>query len=514
MLLPKVMSAVPTLVRAVAAGIYSPRSVHALVVERSVVWEDPVSWATSQFGELPLGDVRRTDRVVTLVAAWAVRPALSLSKLFDRKYDWEAGYALLRHDEVTPDALQVGHREQTLAAMQAPGTYLLPEDSTALSWARTQPIPDLGPVSTTGHKGQGFLLHSVLALRWPEDAGTVRRPVVTVLGLADQQYHVRPPHGSTAARPPESTLWRAATARIGPPPPGVRWVRVCDREGDAYPFLQELQQAGYGFVVRLAQDRLVVDAAGQPLDEKVKAQVRAAPSLGGFTLEVRQQDDRSGKGKKVRRPEPVAHLQLSATPVRLRAPKARRAARGGEQAHPPLEVTIVRVWEPDPPPGVEPLEWLLICDQPVTTFEEALVCAQQYATRWLVEEFHKALKTGTRAEDLQLESGHALMNAVALKSVIAVRLLHLKEIARLQPEAPATTSGLDDLELAVLETRLGRPLPTVRLVLWGLARLGGYFGTPGTKQPPGWLTLSRGLEDLLLLAQGARMVPLLRKFQE
>ncbi len=83
---------------------------------------------------------------------------------------------------------------------------------------------------------------------------------------------------------------------------------------------------------------------------------------------------------------------------------------------PPIRCTAVRVWEEHPPKGEEPLEWILLCDGRRTTFELARECAQQYATRWLCEEFHKALKTGLKAEELQLETGSACSICAQMRS--------------------------------------------------------------------------------------------------
>jgi hypothetical protein len=70
-------------------------------------------------------------------------------------------------------------------------------------------------------------------------------------------------------------------------------------------------------------------------------------------------------------------------------------------------VKIVRVWEASPPAGVKALEWVLYCDalQPIISFEDALECALQYASRWLVEELHKGIKTGLGAERLRVVAG-------------------------------------------------------------------------------------------------------------
>ena len=57
-------------------------------------------------------------------------------------------------------------------------------------------LPGLGPIGGSEEGQQGFLLHSVLAVRAPSPArpdATGHRSPVTILGLVDQQYLVRAP---------------------------------------------------------------------------------------------------------------------------------------------------------------------------------------------------------------------------------------------------------------------------------------------------------------------------------
>ena len=91
---------------------------------------------------------------------------------------------------------------------------------------------------------------------------------------------------------------------------------------------------------------------------------------------------------------------------------------------------------------------------------------QQYATRWLIEEFHKVLKTGLGAERLQLERAERIFVAVALMSVVATRLLALREWVRLIPEGdgmPGWLSlwkGMARLQTLVEGVRLAREIKT------------------------------------------------------
>ena len=129
---------------------------------------------------------------------------------------------------------------------------------------------------------------------------------------------------------------------------------------------------------------------------------------------------------------------------------------------------------------------------------------RQYATCWIIEEFHKALKSGLRAEKLRLETGARLKAAVALMSVVAMRLLALKEQARVDPPAPANKSGLDAEELRVLAAATERRLNATGEVILAIGRLGGHMNRKGDGLP-GRQTLWRGMGRLATLVEGYRL---------
>ena len=476
----------------------------------------PGAWAEQHFGDIELGDVRRNQRAVTIATAMATNPTQRIPQMFLNPYDIKAAYNFFRHPEATPEQLQLAHREVVLEQLHQPGQYLLLEDTSEMSWAGHQPIPGLGPIGSGASGLQGFHLHSMLAVRWSYavPATTARwpgRPSVEVLGLPVQHYHVRqprPPGEPTKnnskllqARAREGQWWEQAGAVLGPAPEdeAITWTRVCDRGADIYELLVSCQELNHRFVIRAAQDRCLTNEDGRAVTGKLIATARAQAALGQYELALRA---RPGQ------PARTAPLQISAVAVWLRAPQ--RPGRGAGYL-PPVRTTLVRVWEAAPPPGTEALEWLLLTDGPVESYAQALAVALVYATRWLIEEFHKALKTGNKAEDLQLETAAGLCAAIALKSVVALRLLDLRERVRLTPEAPAEQAGLTALELAVLRQVLRRPLTTVREVALAIGRLGGHMNRKADGLP-GWLTLLRGMTKLNDLVAGVSMAHKLKRF--
>jgi hypothetical protein len=222
-------------------------------------------------------------------------------------------------------------------------------------------------------------------------------------------------------------------------------------------------------------------------------------SLGSFDLELAE---RPGRAKR------TARLSVSVVRVWIQAPQR---PGHGQGFHPPVPCTVVRVFEsPEPVPG-EGLEWILLCRHEVRTFEQAVECAAMYSTRWLIEDFHKGLKTGLGAERLQLETGKRLMAAVALMSVVAVRLIRLREFTRINPQASAQSLDFTDRELRILEIGSKLPVQTVGQIARALGRLGGHLGRKSDGMP-GWITLWRGMKKLTLLVQGARIGQQLQGF--
>lgn len=96
-----------------------------------------------------------------------------------------------------------------------------------------------------------------------------------------------------------------------------------------------------------------------------------------------------------------------------------------------IEGYCIRIWESKA--GKDAIEWLLFTTLPLSLDEQALLYIHWYSLRWLIEEYHKALKTGCALEQRQLTSAHGLKNLLAFLALVAVRLLQLRSLARSQP---------------------------------------------------------------------------------
>ena len=475
--------------------------------------QGPREWAEAQFGGVELSDVRRVERAITIGEAMAASPGATLPEMFACGYDLKAAYSFFRHPEVTPDQLQAGHRERVLLEMERPGRYLLLEDTSEILCTKEGEIEGLGPVGASKSKKIGFHLHSVLSVRWPEkvEIKAPGRPPVEVIGLVDQQCYVRQPRPVRGKWKPtarrvypattlESRLWEESSRRIGPAPTSkeVIWVRVSDRGSDIFDHIRGCQQQGHHYVIRGSVNRALVTASGEAAGHLFD-RVRESPSLGQLELELRA---RSGQGAR------TARLTVSVTVVNLRSPQVLGHKPGMRS---PIACAAVRIWEAEPPVSVEALEWVLLTDLPTENFEQACEVVQMYATRWLEEEFHKALKTGMGIERLRLTTAHAWFAVTALMSIAALRLINLRERVRLTPTAEAESADLSELELKVLRARSGKPLLTVSNVALALGRLGGHLNRKSDGLP-GWITLWRGWRTLQALVEGVMLAPKVSQF--
>ncbi len=194
----------------------------------------------------------------------------------------------------------------------------------------------------------------------------------------------------------------------------------------------------------------------------------------------------------------LAELQLRCAQVCLRRPASR------SEEPQTVTVNVVDVREVNAPSGQSPVRWTLCTTESIATEADCWRVVELYRTRWLVEEFIKAIKTGCAYESRQLDSEQTLPQALGLTIPVAwtLLLLLLRYLEREAPDFPEEAVLPADL-VALLQRVWPRgPVPekpSLRKALHAIASLGGH-----RKQnaPPGWLVLHRGYQSLLLMNQG------------
>ena len=143
------------------------------------------------------------------------------------------------------------------------------------------------------------------------------------------------------------------------------------------------------------------------------------------------------------------------------------------------------------------------------SFDDARAVIDGYASRWKIEDFHRAWKSGIcNVEDSQLRSRDGILKWATILATVAARAIRLTYLAREKPETPATDElSRDEIDAAIAllmpkGIKLGAEPTLVQAVRW-IADLGGYTGK-SSGGPPGPTVISRGLQQVETLARGIR----------
>jgi hypothetical protein len=444
-------------------------------------------WAEQQFGTCELGDRRRTKRVVKLAAQAAAMPDASTPKQTESWSDCKAAYRLFAEEDVTFEAVTAPHCAQTRAVPA--GTWLVINDTTEVNFGYDRQLTGVGRVGSA--QARGFYLHTALIVSADSEE---------LVGVAGQDLYARPlkkvQRVSSLRRKQlkrETDMWGRVIDRVGPAPDGARFIHVCDRGADNFEVYCHLRQQRAGWVIRAAQlKRSVLDADGRECS--LDALMRAAPLQNTYELQVSANRDQ---------PARTAQIEVRCARLVMPRPRSGMSRYVRESGITEIAQWAVEAREVHPPRGVQALRWVLLTSEEVRGFDDAWRIIGWYEKRPIIEEYHKCLKTGCRVEERLYRSGERLAPVIGLLSVLAVRLLQLKMVARRDPDqAAAQVVPKEWLAAVPLLLKNPRPIITVQDFFRGLAQLGGFLGRKGDGEP-GWQTIWGGLEKLLLCLRGA-----------
>jgi hypothetical protein len=450
------------------------------------------SFGTRNFGKVDLGDQRRKVRLVKLVDQMCRHPGGTLPDKLNRPADLRAFYRLMDQSEVTHEALLKSHADQTRAGIAAlgAGVVLIIHDATELDYTSIKSLKEqLGQIGLGGQQ-RGYICHNSLAVR--ADSGET-------LGLVSQILHHRAdvPENETVRQSRErqdreSRLWVQGAAASGPAPAGVTCVDVSDSLSDTFEYMAYEVTHQRHFVLRAREERrLQMPVGGQ---DYLFAAVRHVQATAKREIQVLTSPNRRARKTTVK---------IAFTPVRVAPPGKHH----GEYPKKPLDLWVLRVWEPHTPPGEEPLEWILLSNVAIRTAADALERVAWYERRPIIEEYHKGMKTGCGIESMQFEKIQRLEPAIAVLSAVTTTLLRLRDAARAEDadQRPATEVVAPEyVEVLALHygKRLG-PNPSVWKFYLHVARLGGHQNRKADGFP-GWITLWRGWMKLQSMVDGFR----------
>lgn len=446
-------------------------------------------WVEDQFSQCELGNSLRTERLQKVASAMLSCPEQSLPKQNAAWGDLKAAYRLFDNKQVTFDAVAEEHWKHT--RQTKPGRYLLISDTTDIDHFSHRATTGLGQLGKGN--GRGMQLHNCLVYNCDDK-------LIEGAAGALLNYRIKVPKNETRmqrlSRVRESELWGNLVDKVGLAPEGSHWIHVFDRGGDNFEAMCHIRLAECDWVIRAAKlQRNVILESGDKVS--LKEALNHARVLGSYELSLR-----SRQGVKAR----TANLEVSV--VRVTFPMPRHHSKWVKQCGiKELTMNVVVVQETNAPKGVSAIRWVLLTSLPVNTFSDAWQVIEDYENRWLVEEYHKVLKTGCRVEMHTLRTADRLEPLIGLISVIGIRLFQLKLVGRSQKKALARThvpsTWLKCLKLARPKVKLTGM--TVYEFFRHLAKLGGFLARKCDGEP-GWQTVWRGYQKLQTLLDGMRLV--------
>ncbi|MFA6033758.1 MAG: IS4 family transposase [Myxococcota bacterium] len=433
---------------------------------------------------------RLVERAGKLLQGWRQKPGVGFPEIYEASSELEAAYRFFSNPNVCFGTLIQAHSEKTKERCKAFKEVLVLEDTTEFCFGGKSQREGLSRINTND---QGFLGHFGFVV----SGDGMRIP----LGVVAAELYTRPVekkalnrHKRRESKGCESHRWGRMMEAVEKELGGiVSAIHIMDREGDIYDVLANGIQKQRRFVIRAGMDRKV--ESDDPVFDLLFDALDGLPVICRDNVHVSFREENSLPDKRKSHPsrrERVADLSISATRVRLKRPRS-----SAKQYSASIELNVVHVFEANPPSGEQAIEWILLTNEPCSTPEELRRVIAAYRTRWMIEEFFKAIKTGCAYEKRQLTSYHALKNVLGMTIPIAWEMLLLRTQAHQAQDIPAQ-GFIDPLRIEILKARSKRyPLtdnPSLRDVCYAIAGLGGHIKYNG---PPGWLTLRRGYEKLL-----------------
>jgi hypothetical protein len=462
-------------------------------VERIKNEAETGEWVEDELSEVALGDKRLDWRLRDSAAKLAVRPTASINQACD---DWaatKATYRLFANEKTTHAKLLAPHTKRTQGRMAKYKQCLAIQDTTFLDYSPHPSKAGMGPIGTTQQALRGLVMHSTLVTNLDG----------LPLGVLSQQIWSRdetPKQLTPDERrklpieEKESHKWLVGLREsVKQKPAQTQLITVGDSEADIFELFHGARDLKSDLLVRAGQDRLVCE----PEVGRLWATLDAQPIAGHLTVQVPKREQQPARETTVS----VQSMSLS-----LQAPEHLRATMG------PVALYGVLVRKVDPPAtpsggsrlGAAPLCWLLLTTVPVTCFDDAVERIDWDCHRWQIEILHKILKSGCRIETVQLATDDRLKPLIALYSIIAWRLFWVTFLARIQPDAPATTILAPHELQALYHFHHRRPLPpaaapTVQHATRWIAHLGGFLNRKGDGEP-GVTVMWRGWQRLADIA--------------
>lgn len=441
-------------------------------------------WAEEEFYGIDLGDKRLNTRLLSVSRDLYARPQANIPQACQTRAKTKAAYRFFSNKQATMESILNPHFEATAERMEKEKVILAVQDTTSLNYSSHPMTEGLGLIGSSENGPIGLILHSTMSFNGEG----------TPLGLLDSQCWVRDAgdfgkkqqRHQKAIEEKESYKWLRSYKEASKAQklcPDTMVVSVGDRESDIYELfhLAKDTPSGAKILVRASHDRTLTD------NKRLWGKVSNGPVQGIQELELPR---RRGK------PSKIVRLEVRSAAITLKPPKRKRNLSA-------LSLWAVYAKEEGSIEKGDGIEWMLLTDIPVNSFDDALEKLTWYTLRWGIEVYFKTLKSGCKIEQRQLGSAESIKSCLAIDLVVAWRIYHLAKLGRETPDVPCTVYFEEEEWKALTAFVTEDPIipedvPSLRDIMRTVSTLGGFLcrnsdGEPGTKSL--WLGLQR-LDDI------------------
>ena len=444
------------------------------------------NWIENEFKQINCNDTRLNRRFIKVAQSMMASPSDNIHQAMEDWTESKGAYRLFDNENLQREEIIFTHAQNTLYranSTEKKEILLAIQDATTVNYThhpKKKGLKNLHQQESYANSMKGFHLHNVLLMTESGlPLGMLRQEVFQNEGSL---VH----HKQRPIEDKKSYHWLQglqATAEIQE----RTIIHICDREADIYEFFMEAEKLNQYYIIRASKDRRL--ATGP---ETLRTVMNAEHVSGEVEITV------PGNGK---RKERKAILKIRYKQVKLKAPQ--RALAAQREPLKDLEVYVIFALECNPPGDYEALDWVLLSNYPVASFEESLQCLKRYRFRWNIEEYHKILKSGCNIEECQLQTFERVNKFIALMSVIAFRLFFMTLVNRVCPDDSCVVIlKKHEWEALCLSTTKTLPVepPTVREAVRMIAKLGGFLGRNSDGEP-GITVIWRGWDKLQTIAE-------------
>ena len=355
--------------------------------------EYEMSWAADEFADVRLGDKRLDARLVKLCDTFSEAPESPINQACTNWAETKAAYRFFQNENVEIDELLTAHRHKTAQRAKKHKMVLAVQDTSYFVYTSHPKTEGLGKISLKKGKhvkkiySNGLMVHTCLALT------TEGLP----LGLLDQKIFARKlrskkmrtgrgskPHDDLPVEEKESYRWLEALNTTNEVRGDTQIITVCDREADLYDFFKLSHQLGSPVLVRANADRTINRKSryAEKGVAKLWEHLRQQPETGSYTINIpKRSKTKHTKERNAR----TATVTVRFGSFLCNPP--RNHVKHNTEHLPDIEMNAVYVLEPNPPDGEEPVEWMLLTNLPVRSFDDAYEKVLWYSLRWRIEIF-------------------------------------------------------------------------------------------------------------------------------